>query len=103
VRARSARWLPVSVPPRRAEGDVRRRTHAQNFLVDPSVVARILRHARVQPGELIVEIGAGTGALTLPLLRAGAKVLAVESDPVWARQLSQAVSDACLGDLLTVR
>ena len=34
--------------------------------------------AEVRPGELVVDLGAGTGSLTIPLLEAGARVIAVE-------------------------
>lgn len=40
----------------------------QNFLHDPQVIARILRAIHPQPGEALVEIGPGLGALTVPLL-----------------------------------
>ncbi|MDQ3628944.1 MAG: rRNA adenine N(6)-methyltransferase family protein [Actinomycetota bacterium] len=42
---------------------------------------RIVDAACVAPGELVVDLGAGTGALTDPLVRAGARVLAVELHP----------------------
>ena len=35
--------------------------------------------AAVRPGELVIDIGAGRGALTAPLLAAGARVIAVEA------------------------
>lgn len=42
---------------------------------------RVVDAADVREGELVVELGAGTGALTEPLLRVGARVVAVELHP----------------------
>ena len=39
---------------------------------------RIVAAARIRPGELVLDVGAGHGALTAPLVDAGARVLAVE-------------------------
>ena len=61
----------------------------QHFLVDPSVNARFLAALAVAPGERVVEIGPGFGALTGALLEAGAVVTAVERD----RRLAHALKD----------
>jgi 16S rRNA (adenine1518-N6/adenine1519-N6)-dimethyltransferase len=53
----------------------------QHFLMDRGAAGRIARLAVTQPGERVVEIGAGTGALTAALLRAGAAVTAFDIDP----------------------
>lgn len=52
----------------------------QNFLIDPNLCAALVRDAAPQPGETIVEVGPGTGAITEPLLETGARILAIELD-----------------------
>ena len=52
----------------------------QNFLHDPNVIDRILRVVNAQPGETLIEIGPGLGALTLPLLRRLGRLQVVEID-----------------------
>lgn len=56
------------------------RSMGQNFLVEPSVVRRIVETAGAGPDDLIVEIGPGMGILTRALLQTGAEVVAVELD-----------------------
>ena len=69
------------------------KTWGQNFVVDAGTVRKIVRTARVQPGEHVVEIGPGLGSLTLGLLEAGAHVVAVEIDRVLAEQLPRTVAE----------
>lgn len=80
------------------------KTWGQNFVVDAGTVRKIVRTARVQPGEHVVEIGPGLGSLTLGLLEAGAHVVAVEIDPVLAEQLPRTVAERAphLAPALTV-
>jgi 23S rRNA (adenine-N6)-dimethyltransferase len=47
----------------------------------------IVSDAGVQRGDLVLDIGAGSGALTAPLVSSGARVVAVELHPARARQL----------------
>jgi 16S rRNA (adenine1518-N6/adenine1519-N6)-dimethyltransferase len=71
-----------------ARGIRPRKARGQHFLVDPRVRDAIVAAAGVEPGDTVVEIGPGTGALTEALLRRGASVLAVELDQELASALS---------------
>jgi len=53
-----------------------------------------VRDARVASGELVVEIGAGSGMLTQPLLAVGARVVAVEPDRAFAARLRRGCPEA---------
>jgi 23S rRNA (adenine-N6)-dimethyltransferase len=61
--------------------------HGRHFLRNAKLAAEIIASAGVREGELVVEIGAGFGRLTAPLRSAGARVVAVELDPVLAGSL----------------
>jgi len=52
----------------------------QHFLNSPVVLKQIIESACIQIGEIVLEIGPGTGVLTKALLDAGANVIAVEKD-----------------------
>lgn len=69
----------------------------QNFVTDPGTVRRIVRTAGVNPGDVVVEVGPGLGSLTLGLLEVGAKVIAVEIDPVLAERLPETVATQAPG------
>jgi 16S rRNA A1518/A1519 N6-dimethyltransferase RsmA/KsgA/DIM1 with predicted DNA glycosylase/AP lyase activity len=62
------------------------RARSQHFL-RPQIAAEVVRDAAIKPGELVVDIGAGTGRLTAALARAGAHVIAIELDRSLAARL----------------
>jgi 16S rRNA (adenine1518-N6/adenine1519-N6)-dimethyltransferase len=70
------------------------RALGQNFVVDPNTVRRVVRLAGVEPGDRVVEVGAGLGALTLALVEAGADVTAVELDRHLLPVLAEVLTDA---------
>ncbi len=63
------------------------RSKGQCFLRDERYVERIVQAVATRAGETLLEIGAGQGQLTLPLARAGARVIAIESDRRLAEEL----------------
>lgn len=60
---------------------------SQNFLVDLDVLRKTIALAEVAPGDKVLEIGPGPGSLTKELLAAGAHVLAIEKDRLFAHHL----------------
>ena len=76
----------------------------QNFLVDANFIESIVRTAKIQKSDRILEVGPGFGALTGLLLETGAQVAAIEFDrklAAWLRerykttQLRLIEGDAC--------
>lgn len=66
---------------------------SQNFLIDGNILKKIVELAEVKPGDQVLEIGPGPGALTESLLEKGAHVIAVEKDTVWAESLKRLKED----------
>jgi 16S rRNA (adenine1518-N6/adenine1519-N6)-dimethyltransferase len=58
-----------------------RKSLGQNFLRDDNILRKIVDAVGPMPGELVLEIGPGPGALTKPLVGSGARIVAVEVDP----------------------
>jgi 16S rRNA (adenine1518-N6/adenine1519-N6)-dimethyltransferase len=57
-----------------------RKRFGQHFLHDKNILQRIVESVAPQRGDCIVEIGPGEGVLTLPLLRAAGRLVAIELD-----------------------
>ena len=64
----------------------------QHFLKDPAVILEIIHRAGFDSSDHILEIGAGLGALTLPLAGAVRNITAVEKDARLTRFLGEKLS-----------
>lgn len=53
----------------------------QNFLIDLNLLDLLIRSAAVQPTDIVLEVGAGSGTLTTRLALLAARVVSVEIDP----------------------
>jgi 16S rRNA (adenine1518-N6/adenine1519-N6)-dimethyltransferase len=87
---------PGAIELLRRHGLAPKRSLGQNFLADAHLSAKIADAVcgRREPrgtvaGASVLEIGAGTGALTAPLLAAGCRVLAIETDADLSRLLRE--------------
>ena len=53
----------------------------QNFLIDKTVLRKIIEAADLKPNDMVLEIGPGIGTLTRELAKTARKVIAIEKDP----------------------
>ena len=66
---------------RPAPGTRSRPNHWGWHRLQPDAARHVVRRAGVRPGDLVVDLGAGHGALTAALVAAGAQVVAIELHP----------------------
>jgi 23S rRNA (adenine-N6)-dimethyltransferase len=62
--------------------------------LDAQWAEELVRHAAVGPGDLVLDVGAGHGALVAPLVARGARVVAFELHADRARRLRDRFADA---------
>jgi len=76
----------------------------QNFVIDAGTIRRIVSLAGLVPDDAVLEVGPGLGSLTLGLVEAASRVIAVEIDPALAAELPVTVAARApaLADRLTV-
>jgi 16S rRNA (adenine1518-N6/adenine1519-N6)-dimethyltransferase len=80
-----------------------RKRFGQHFLIDSGVIDAIVRAVDPRPGEALVEIGPGLGALTEPLRRSGARLTVIELDrDLAARWRDTPGVDVVQADVLSV-
>ncbi|MCQ4164838.1 16S rRNA (adenine(1518)-N(6)/adenine(1519)-N(6))-dimethyltransferase RsmA [Tahibacter harae] len=72
----------------------------QHFLHDPGLIRRIVQAIAPRPGDALVEIGPGEGAITLPLLREHGRITVIELDRDLIPRIQAAA--APLGELTVI-
>ena len=73
-----------------------RKRFGQNFLVDSGVIQKIIGSFNIKPGDHIIEIGPGRGALTQPLSDSRCNLILIEIDRDLATELSVRFPNAVL-------
>ncbi|XVF73290.1 hypothetical protein PTKIN_Ptkin12aG0189700 [Pterospermum kingtungense] len=64
-----------------SKGRFPRKSLGQHYMLNSEINEQLARAANVEDGDLVLEIGPGTGSLTNVLLNYGATILAIEKDP----------------------
>ena len=68
------------------------KSFGQHILKNPKVVEQIVEKSGIKPTDIILEIGPGTGNLTVQLLERGKKIIAMEIDPRMIAEVSKRVN-----------
>ena len=68
------------------------KSKGQHLLKNPMILSEIVNKSSIKSTDIVLEIGPGTGNLTMLLLEAAKKVIAIELDPRMVAQLTKRVS-----------
>jgi 16S rRNA (adenine1518-N6/adenine1519-N6)-dimethyltransferase len=79
-----------------------KRSLGQNFLIDHNLIRKLVDETGVGTGDLVLEVGPGTGTLTEELLARGCEVVACELDDDLAGLLEERRGEIVGGERLTV-
>mmetsp|Transcript_18569 Transcript_18569/g.24105 ORF Transcript_18569/g.24105 Transcript_18569/m.24105 type:complete len:334 (+) Transcript_18569:101-1102(+) len=74
----------------------------QHFLKNPAVVTAIVEKAGIKSTDVVLEIGPGTGNMTVPLLQKSRKVNAIEYDDRMTREVLKRVEGTSEEHKLTI-
>lgn len=79
------------------------RQSGQHFLADRSMAKIIVQRAQISEKDVVLEIGAGLGALTIPAARVAKKLYAIEKDPRIMTVLKGEVFSNCVSNISLIR
>ena len=71
-----------------------RKKYGQNFLTDSDILESVVLKAQITKEDIVLEIGPGMGSLTVYLLNAAKKVIAVEVDKMLIPILNETLAGA---------
>lgn len=79
----------------------------QNFLVNRNIIEKIILNGELKKSDIILEIGAGIGTLTIELAKYSKKVIAIEIDKRFEKILKELIRDfenieIIIGDILKI-
>lgn len=67
----------------------KRASLSQNFIKNEIAIKRIIQKAGISKNDIVLEIGPGSGALTVHIVKVAKRVIAIEKDTVYAEQLQK--------------
>ena len=69
-----------------------RKSLGQHFLEDHGIINKIIEEANFDKNDVVIEIGSGLGALTIPILPHVSHIVAIEKDPLLINILKENIS-----------
>ncbi|BFH63702.1 23S ribosomal RNA methyltransferase Erm [Paenibacillus azoreducens] len=85
--------MSKNVPKRHEKSKVSTNFSSQHLLINDRIVQDLIDLAKINSTDTVLDIGAGTGAITFPLAEIAASVLAIENDPGFVRKLASKIQD----------
>ncbi|NGX40880.1 MAG: Ribosomal RNA small subunit methyltransferase A [Candidatus Anoxychlamydiales bacterium] len=64
-----------------------KKTLSQNFLIDKNILDKILKASDISKDDVVLEIGSGPGVITFEIIKKAKKVIAIELDDTFAKNL----------------
>jgi len=74
-------------------GLIPRKRLGQHFLIDRNILNKVIRTAKIEKEDVVLEVGPGLGEMTLALARHAKRVIAIEIDPKLVAILKKKMED----------